>query len=597
MRSRYRFTVLLAVGLLGALSASSGADAPPATSPAIRVVALYPGASAEVVEEAITAPLDVTLFGLPGVESAHARSSDGVSIVTLMFKPGTDLTKARQTVENRLKSARPALPASATVATERAWPDRLPLLWLVLSSRTTSLDGLSDIAEKKLRPAVADLPGVGALAVLGARQPFVRINFKQANLDLHGLSVADLAWALERKIGERAPKGGRPESFKQLENVLLRKSRRRLVFLRDVASVEVSGKASSTARWNGQGVVALSVAPAGEDGRTTFAQIEKALPRLRKSLPEGAQLRLVGSAPKEGKGPHAFWADVRIPPGAKKEQPEERLGKVEGKVRAGKGVLGVLTTIAAPVTGGPLEASLYVQLEAGAKVGPAVDQFRAALGDHPDLQARALDLSAQGIPPLRRYPIALVLAGPDRAKVRKWSAGLAKRLREDKNLRDVFAEDEGDVSSVYMDVNRKAVREEGLSMGDVVTTLQIMTGGVRTGEIVVRGQRYEVMLTSGGSADPPSAKDLAALKLRSAAGRMVPFDKIATVRNVRHALALVRYNGQPAVEITASPGPKITAARALGRCRGHADAVRRALDLPATYRVIVRPASSAKGPS
>src|SRR5262245_62702245 len=64
------------------------------------------GLSAEEVEQLITLGMEQDLLnGVPWVETIRSESLPGLSSITIVFKPGTDLMRARQMVSERLTQA------------------------------------------------------------------------------------------------------------------------------------------------------------------------------------------------------------------------------------------------------------------------------------------------------------------------------------------------------------------------------------------------------------------------------------------------------------------------------------------------------------
>ena len=106
--------VLLAVGLtvIGVYSfLNINVEAyPDPAPPTVEVVALFPGASAEEVERQVTVPLEVTLAGMPGLDSMHSKTVFGLSDIKIVFNYGTEYKEARQETINRLQSTQPLPP-------------------------------------------------------------------------------------------------------------------------------------------------------------------------------------------------------------------------------------------------------------------------------------------------------------------------------------------------------------------------------------------------------------------------------------------------------------------------------------------------------
>src|SRR5437763_8737047 len=89
-----------AVTLLAA--AAFAAPVPAAEVPAVRVIASNPGASAQVMVDTVTAPLEQQLRGMDGVTSIQSESRDGRAVITVYLKRNTNVPVAQVLVQNRV---------------------------------------------------------------------------------------------------------------------------------------------------------------------------------------------------------------------------------------------------------------------------------------------------------------------------------------------------------------------------------------------------------------------------------------------------------------------------------------------------------------
>jgi Cu/Ag efflux pump CusA len=71
------------------------------------------GLSTSDVEQLVTVPLEVSMNGLPGLDDLRSKSVEQLSEIELLFKPGTNLLRARQLVQERLATVAPSLPTWA----------------------------------------------------------------------------------------------------------------------------------------------------------------------------------------------------------------------------------------------------------------------------------------------------------------------------------------------------------------------------------------------------------------------------------------------------------------------------------------------------
>jgi multidrug efflux pump subunit AcrB len=85
---------------------------PEITPPQVVVSANYPGASAQVVADTVTTPLEQQINGVEGMTyMSSASSNDGSSTITVTFKVGYPLNIAAVDVQNRVSQAASSLPA------------------------------------------------------------------------------------------------------------------------------------------------------------------------------------------------------------------------------------------------------------------------------------------------------------------------------------------------------------------------------------------------------------------------------------------------------------------------------------------------------
>ena len=74
-----------------------------------------PGLAAEEVEQLITYPIEAVMYALPDVEEVRSISKTGLSVITVVFREGTDIYFARQLVFERLQAAREQIPEGVGV--------------------------------------------------------------------------------------------------------------------------------------------------------------------------------------------------------------------------------------------------------------------------------------------------------------------------------------------------------------------------------------------------------------------------------------------------------------------------------------------------
>jgi CzcA family heavy metal efflux pump len=170
---KFRFLVVAAGAALMVFGAQQlrgrPVDAfPEFAPPRVEVQTICLGLTAGDVEELVSTPLEQTLTGIQGLDEIRSKSVPQLSSIELLFKPGTDLLKVRQLVQERVTAVTPSLPTwaappfimPATSTTSR-------VVKIGMSSKTVPITDLSMIAYWKVRARLLRVPGVANVAIWG----------------------------------------------------------------------------------------------------------------------------------------------------------------------------------------------------------------------------------------------------------------------------------------------------------------------------------------------------------------------------------------------------------------------------------------------
>src|SRR5690606_41254856 len=119
------------------------------------------GAAADTMAATVTAPLERHLGQVPGSSTMRSSSSDGRSMVFLMFDTSRDIDAAAQDVQAAINAAMADLPAGINTPTyQKANPNDDPVIALSLTSETQSVAELYHLADSLLPQRLRQLPGV-----------------------------------------------------------------------------------------------------------------------------------------------------------------------------------------------------------------------------------------------------------------------------------------------------------------------------------------------------------------------------------------------------------------------------------------------------
>jgi hydrophobe/amphiphile efflux-1 (HAE1) family protein len=314
---RPRLAVVIAVvitlaGLL-ALLRIPVAQFPDIVPPQVVVAAVYPGASAEVVESSVAQPIEAQVVGVDKmIYMKSASSNDGSYTLTVSFLLGTDPDIDTVNVNNRVQTALAKLPPEVQLQGLTVQKKSSAILqFVVLYSENGQQDPLfiTNYAVINVLDVLSRIPGVGQASLIGALNYSMRIWFDTKRLDNLVLTPADVISAVEAqnvqapvgRIGAR-PIGndqqfqmnvqtqGRLSTPEQFGNIVLRANPDgSLLRVRDVARVELGAQNQDVeGRINGQPAVAIriSLAP-GANAVETAALVRQNLENLSRRFPPG----------------------------------------------------------------------------------------------------------------------------------------------------------------------------------------------------------------------------------------------------------------------------------------------------------------------
>src|SRR3984957_11852324 len=145
------------VGLLGYRMLPVAA-LPTVDFPSIQVVTTYPGASPDVMQSSVSAPLEYQLARIPGLTLMTSTSSYGTSQITLQFSLSRDIASAGQDVQAAINAPTgwlPVAPLPSPPIYRKVNPADMPVLVLALTSETMSLHAITEYAATAFVPKLS----------------------------------------------------------------------------------------------------------------------------------------------------------------------------------------------------------------------------------------------------------------------------------------------------------------------------------------------------------------------------------------------------------------------------------------------------------
>ncbi|MEI6674754.1 MAG: efflux RND transporter permease subunit [Verrucomicrobiota bacterium] len=201
-RPIFAWVIAIMIMLAGLLSIKTlpVSQYPPIAPPQITINAVYPGASAQTVQDTVTQVIEQKLNGIDNLiyMSSTSDASGGVAI-NLNFKAGTDPNIAQVQVQNKLQLATPLLPQIVQrqgISVVKSTRNFLLIVGLVSEDGSMDRSALTDYMVSNLQDIISRLDGVGEMRVFGT-QNAMRIWVNPAKLNNFHLTTNDIIAALQ----------------------------------------------------------------------------------------------------------------------------------------------------------------------------------------------------------------------------------------------------------------------------------------------------------------------------------------------------------------------------------------------------------------
>lgn len=304
--------LMLAIFLMGALAYRllPVAALPQVDYPTIRVLTLYPGASPQVMNSAVTAPLERQFGQMPGLAQMSSTSSGGASVISLRFSLDIELDVAEQEVQAAINAATNLLPSDlpAPPVYNKVNPADSPVLTLAITSKSLPLPQVNDLVDTRMAQKIAQISGVGLVSVGGGQRPAVRIRANPQALAAAGLTLADVRSMITRS-NVNQPKGSidGPSRITQLDandqlrsaedyaELIIAHNDGRVLKLADVAQIIEGAENNRLAAWAdlNQAVLLNIQRQPGANVIEVVESVEALLPSIIATLPASLEVSVL----------------------------------------------------------------------------------------------------------------------------------------------------------------------------------------------------------------------------------------------------------------------------------------------------------------
>jgi len=281
------------------------------------------GLAAEEVEQLITFPIEATMYSLPDVEEVRSISKTGLSVITVVFKEGTDIYFARQLVFERLQTAREQIPEG--IGSPGIGPNTSGLgqvyQYILRADDPVKYDAITlrSYNDWIVKLLLMPVGGVTEVLSFGGEVRQYQVQLNPQRLLAYGLTGDDVAeavennnrnaggWYMDRGAEQLVVRGvgwvrSGEEGLRDIGNIPLKDEDGVVVRVSDVANVdfgpEIRQGAVSITRRDANGnpealgevVAGVVLKRLGANTKATIDGIESRLAAIQTALPDGVTL-------------------------------------------------------------------------------------------------------------------------------------------------------------------------------------------------------------------------------------------------------------------------------------------------------------------
>lgn len=296
---------------------------PDVTNIQVQVNTEAPGLASKEVEQLITYPIEAVMYALPDVEEVRSISKTGLSVVTVVFKEGTNIYFAREQVFQQLQSAKEDIPSG--VGTPEIGPNTSGLgqvfqyILTTDSPKQYSVMKLRSLNDWLVKLQLLPVSGVTDVLSFGGKVKQYQVQLNPQKLLSYKISASDVVhsiesnnqnsggWYLERGNEQLVIRGegwlqSGKKGLNEIRNISLKEHDGTTVRIKDVANVKFApeirqGAVSMMMRDKdgstknlGEVVTGVVLKRMGANTKATIDGIKARLPIIQKALPEGVKI-------------------------------------------------------------------------------------------------------------------------------------------------------------------------------------------------------------------------------------------------------------------------------------------------------------------
>ncbi len=273
--------------------------------PTLTVMTVYPGASAEEVEEQVTQPLEEILAGTENLREITSNSRENVSFISLEFDWEADIAEASSSARDLIELTKRELPDDAgSPVIYKVNSSMFPVLVYGVTAQE-NYDAINEIIKDDIAGPIKKIEGVGSVIYVGQPEREIKVRVNPRKLDAYNLAVDEVASILKSenlsipagniKVGPSDFSVKVPAQFEstdEIRDIPLVNFNGGIIKLKDIATVVDGFKDKDVYARNkeGKGVALMIQKQTGVNTLNVASSVRNEVSGLRKELPDDVKI-------------------------------------------------------------------------------------------------------------------------------------------------------------------------------------------------------------------------------------------------------------------------------------------------------------------
>jgi CzcA family heavy metal efflux pump len=302
-------TVVLVLIIMGGLFAYSKMQSslfPEITFPKIKVIADGSLQPVNKMMVSVTRPLENTIKQIPGLKSIRSTTSRGSCEISAYIDWDADIDLGQQRIEAKISEIRNTLPPDVNITVEKMNPSILPVMGYTLESHTRSPIELKQLAVYTIKPFLSQVDGVSEVRIIGGKTKEYWLLMNAGKMSTLGITPDGITTALnatnfiksngylsDYRYLYLTVTDASVHSKEELGNIVVSNNGKRIVYLKDIADIEIKeGVEYTKINANGHEAILVAVIKQPDANLVSLSKgVEEKIKELKTILPQGVSIQ------------------------------------------------------------------------------------------------------------------------------------------------------------------------------------------------------------------------------------------------------------------------------------------------------------------